>query len=192
MPIAFTQEERTAIYNKLMEGARVLVKKQPARKITVGQLTRYAGISKGAFYLFFDSKELLFYTLLRQLHKELYGPAIKLLNEPAGTPAQKLCRSILAGCRVLEDSGFKRFWEEDAPEIMGAVSMSEKQDQLKAEEEAYYAFLEQSGKLRVSEALAMDAVRSLIMTVSMRPVLGPHYEQILRWMCEGVCKEIFT
>ena len=121
MPIAFTAEERSAITEKLLASARLFVKEQSARKITVEQLTASAGISKGAFYRFYPSKEHLFYALLRQMHAELYGPAMQLLQEGRGTPARQLTQAILAGCRALDESGLCRFWEQDAPEILCAV-----------------------------------------------------------------------
>lgn len=49
--------------------------------VTIKQLTDSVGISKGAFYLFYPSKEHLFYALLRQMHTELYGPAMELLEQ---------------------------------------------------------------------------------------------------------------
>ena len=87
MPIAFTAEERTVLTGQLLESARRFVKEQSARKVTVEQLTDSVGISKGAFYLFYPSKEHLFYALLRQMHTELYGPAMELLEQPKGTAA---------------------------------------------------------------------------------------------------------
>ena len=105
MPIAFTAEERTVLTGQLLESARRFVKEQSARKVTVEQLTDSVGISKGAFYLFYPSKEHLFYALLRQMHTELYGPAMELLEQPKGTPAQQLTCAILEGCRALDESG---------------------------------------------------------------------------------------
>ena len=108
MPIAFTAEERTVLTGQLLESARRFVKEQSARKVTVEQLTDSVGISKGAFYLFYPSKEHLFYALLRQMHTELYGPAMELLEQPKGTPAQQLTCAILEGCRALDESGLCR------------------------------------------------------------------------------------
>ena len=102
MPIAFTAEERTVLTGQLLESTRRFVKEQSARKVTIKQLTDSVGISKGAFYLFYPSKEHLFYALLRQMHTELYGPAMELLEQPKGTPAQQLTCAILEGCRALE------------------------------------------------------------------------------------------
>ena len=191
MPIAFTAEERSAITEKLLASARLFVKEQSARKITVEQLTASAGISKGAFYRFYPSKEHLFYALLRQMHAELYGPAMQLLQEGRGTPARQLTQAILAGCRALEESGVCRFWEQDAPEILCAIPPEERRAQQEQEYAVFHRFLTQSGTLKVPEEQAVNALRSLILTVPMRKKLGEDYPRILFWMAQGICAQLF-
>lgn len=191
MPIAFTAEERSAITEKLLASARPFVKEQSARKITVEQLTASAGISKGAFYRFYPSKEHLFYALLRQMHAELYGPAMQLLQEGRGTPARQLTQAILAGCRALDESGLCRFWEQDAPEILCAIPPEERRAQQEQEYAVFHRFLTQSGTLKVPEEQAVNALRSLILTVPMRKKLGEDYPRILFWMAQGICAQLF-
>lgn len=191
MPIAFTAEERSAITEKLLASARLFVKEQSARKITVEQLTASAGISKGAFYRFYPSKEHLFYALLRQMHAELYGPAMQLLQEGRGTPARQLTQAILAGCRALDESELCRFWEQDAPEILCAIPPEERRAQQEQEYAVFHRFLTQSGTLKVPEEQALNALRSLILTVPMRKKLGEDYPRILFWMAQGICAQLF-
>lgn len=191
MPIAFTAEERSAITEKLLASARLFVKEQSARKITVEQLTASAGISKGAFYRFYPSKEHLFYALLRQMHAELYGPAMQLLQEGRGTPARQLTQAILAGCRALDESGLCRFWEQDAPEILCAIPPEERRAQQEQEYAVFHRFLTQSGTLKVPEEQAVNALRSLILTVPMRKKLWEDYPRILFWMAQGICAQLF-
>ena len=150
-----------------------------------------AGISKGAFYRFYPSKEHLFYALLRQMHAELYGPAMQLLQEGRGTPARQLTQAILAGCRALDESGLCRFWEQDAPEILCAIPPEERRAQQEQEYAVFHRFLTQSGTLRVPEEQAVNALRSLILTVPMRKKLGEDYPHILFWMAQGICAQLF-
>ena len=176
MPIAFTAEERTVLTRQLLESARCFVKEQSARKVTVEQLTDSVGISKGAFYLFYPSKEHLFYALLRQMHTELYGPAMELLEQPKGTPAQQLTCAIL---------------EQDAPEILCAIPSEERRAQQEQEYAVFHRFLAQNKAADIPEEQAMNALRSLILTVPMRKKLGEDYPQILLWMAQGICAQIF-
>ena len=66
MPKAFSDGEREAISAALLEHGHRLFASQGLRKTSVEELTAAAGISKGAFYLFFDSKEELFFELLER------------------------------------------------------------------------------------------------------------------------------
>ena len=66
MARAFSEGERAAIQRSLLEHGRRLFTTQGLRKTSVEELTAAAGISKGAFYLFFASKEELFFELLER------------------------------------------------------------------------------------------------------------------------------
>lgn len=70
MPKGFTEREKTLIHAKLMAAGAELFSTHGLRKTNVEELTQAAGISKGAFYLFFDSKEELFFDLLEQFETE--------------------------------------------------------------------------------------------------------------------------
>jgi AcrR family transcriptional regulator len=64
MPRAFTTDEATAIRAELMAAGAESFARMGIRRTTVDELARAAGISKGAFYNFFDTKESLFLALL--------------------------------------------------------------------------------------------------------------------------------
>lgn len=57
MPRAFTDAEREHVRARLIAAAREAVPRTGMRRTPVDALTRVAGISKGSFYLFFESKE---------------------------------------------------------------------------------------------------------------------------------------
>jgi AcrR family transcriptional regulator len=70
MPRGFSEKEKQAIRDKLMEKGREFFMTYGVRKTSVEDLTRAAGISKGAFYAFFDSKEELFLEAIEQFEAE--------------------------------------------------------------------------------------------------------------------------
>ncbi len=71
MPKSFTESERAQIRNRLIEEAQDCLARYGMRKTTVDELTRRVNIPKGTFYLFYDSKELLFFDVFRTLHDSL-------------------------------------------------------------------------------------------------------------------------
>ncbi len=81
--MAFTDEQNEQIRNDLIREARRCGITIGMRKTSVEQLTEAVGISKGSFYKFFDSKELLFFAVLEDIHTECFAAAQKSLQENA-------------------------------------------------------------------------------------------------------------
>jgi len=80
MPKTFTDNEREYIKKKLIEEARHCLKLYGVRKTTVDELVKRANIPKGTFYLFYESKELLFYEVLCLSHDELHADLMRRLE----------------------------------------------------------------------------------------------------------------
>lgn len=83
--MAFSDYESKQIRTALLREARKCGATIGVRKTSVEQLTEAAGISKGSFYKFFDSKELLFFSVLENIHTEIYEIAKR------GHPASCTC-----------------------------------------------------------------------------------------------------
>jgi AcrR family transcriptional regulator len=73
VPRAFTLTESATIRERLMAVAAESFARQGVRRTTVDELARAAGISKGAFYGFFPSKEALFLTLVDQYELQAHA-----------------------------------------------------------------------------------------------------------------------
>ncbi|OKH83552.1 hypothetical protein EB75_08190 [Mycobacterium sp. ST-F2] len=60
MAVAFSPDERDSIARALVDTAERLFATQGLKKTSLDELVRPAGIGKGSFYAFFDSKESLY------------------------------------------------------------------------------------------------------------------------------------
>ncbi|WP_439810246.1 TetR/AcrR family transcriptional regulator [Parabacteroides distasonis] len=81
MAKAFDDNERKLIKSKLKEGALLFIQQQGVRKTSVDELVKYANISKGAFYLFYVSKELLFFDTIIDYHNKLEKEFLNAINK---------------------------------------------------------------------------------------------------------------
>jgi len=63
MPRAYTEPEQERIRATLLETGRDLFTQHGLSRVTVSELTQAAGIGKGSFYLFYPSKEALFFAV---------------------------------------------------------------------------------------------------------------------------------
>src|SRR5690349_3565879 len=83
MPKAFSEHEKATIRAQMREKGKELFEKQGLKKTSVDELTEVVGISKGAFYLFYQSKEELFLEILEQLEQEIQTKILELTIQPA-------------------------------------------------------------------------------------------------------------
>lgn len=81
MAKSFTEVEKQNIRHKLLEACATQWSKVGYKKTSVDELCAQAGISKGAFYHFFSSKESLFCETLCLVHDELYKIAEAILEK---------------------------------------------------------------------------------------------------------------
>ena len=70
MAIAFTQEQKDEIQEKLIEAGFALSTSIGFKKMTVATVAKSAGVAVGSFYIFFDSKENFVLALIKEAEKE--------------------------------------------------------------------------------------------------------------------------
>lgn len=71
MPKAFTDQEKATIRTQLRAAGQQLFARHGLKKTSVDDLTRAVNISKGAFYIFYPSKEELLMDILEQIEVEM-------------------------------------------------------------------------------------------------------------------------
>ena len=94
MPKAFTEREKTIIRANLLAKGRELFSAFGLKKTNIEEITRAAGISKGAFYLFYDSKEALFFELLRQFEAEYREQILRDIAKAGLAPRQRFAEML--------------------------------------------------------------------------------------------------
>ncbi len=90
MPRAFSELEKKAIQAQLLEKGRHHFATYGLAKTRVEELAQAAGISKGAFYLFYDSKEALFMDVVHAEERDFQQQVLALVDRPGPTPHARL------------------------------------------------------------------------------------------------------
>ena len=191
--MAFTERQNESIRSDLIREARRCGVTIGMRKTSVEQLTEAVGISKGSFYKFFDSKELLFFVVLEDIHTECFAAARKSLLENARlAAADRAAAAILAACRWLSETQAFVFIENDAEFLLHRLPEEVNTAHYHDAETHIRALLEESGlQPRGGMALAAATVRGLILTVSHQEQIGALYPQVLETLVRGACRELF-
>ncbi|MFN8412413.1 MAG: TetR/AcrR family transcriptional regulator [Anaerolineales bacterium] len=103
MPKAFSEQEREAIRTQMREKGKKLFEKHGLRKTSVDELTEAVGISKGAFYLFFESKEELFLEILEQIEREIQTHILTFSVKPKAS-ARRAVNDMLSSFLLTWDA----------------------------------------------------------------------------------------
>jgi AcrR family transcriptional regulator len=114
MPKAFSDQEKATIRRQLYEKGQQLFALYGLKKTSVDDLVQAVGISKGAFYLFYGSKEDLLFDILEQIEAELQTSVLTFATS-AETNARQTVRDLLTHFLVKSDAYplLKNFRQED-------------------------------------------------------------------------------
>ena len=102
MPRAFSEREKEVIRGRLREHGQRLFSRHGLVKTNVEELAAAAGISKGAFYGFYASKEALFMDIMEEIEARMRQEILAALDRPGPSPRSRLTQALKAAFRSLE------------------------------------------------------------------------------------------
>ncbi len=106
MPRAFTDTEKQTIQERLLQVGRERFARYGLRKTNVEELARAAGISKGAFYLFYGSKEELYFDVLSQVEAEIQAGLLEAVRNSEEASRVSFKRFLVTALSVLKTHPF--------------------------------------------------------------------------------------
>ncbi len=195
MATAFTLAQREEIRRKLQDAAlRCLSSQDGMRGVTVEELARDAGISKGAFYRFYASKEHLFFSVLTRMHNEMYQSAERVLESSAALPIhERTMRAIAEICRLVQENGVMAFFRADVPLLLQRLPPELVRDQYLSDDVLIEKIIQKAGvTLKTDMRTACAMVRILLMTSLFEDSIGTRYGEALQLMIEGTCEQILA
>ena len=190
MPKSFSATERENIKKKLTQACRASWTLNSYKKTSVDELCKSAGISKGAFYLFFDSKEEIFCEVLCEEQQKIYDTASVLMQEkPEKTGIINALKYIY---REYDQNNF--LYHSDSADYMILLKKL-KPGQLekicRLEEMNQRLFLDVPHlRRKISDELTTSVIYSLLMGVKQKDVLENHME-VFDFLVEKVVEDIY-
>jgi AcrR family transcriptional regulator len=135
MPKAFSAEEKERIRSSLLEKASELFARYGLRKTNIEDLTKAAGISKGAFYQFFQSKEELFLALLNDVERQQREKIAEFKIDPELPAAENLKAVLRFAFRYWESNNMlSQFSKEDYAYLLRKLPQNAMAENLHADE----------------------------------------------------------
>lgn len=108
MPKKFNEQEKDWIRQKLMEEGKRSFEAVGLRKTSVEELTKASGIAQGSFYLFFASKEELFYHILLEEEALIRERLLHSLQSENRVTNDTIKQFMLDSFRLLSESPLLR------------------------------------------------------------------------------------
>jgi AcrR family transcriptional regulator len=91
MPKGFTEYEKELIRKRLVKEGYKQFSAYGLKKTNIEELARAAKISKGAFYLFYESKEALFMDVAELAEQRFRQEVLAMIDLPGPSPRARLC-----------------------------------------------------------------------------------------------------
>jgi len=97
MPRAFSTLEKENIRKALIQAAATGISKNGFRKLSIDYLVNKVHISKGAFYLFYSSKEMLILDTLQHVQESARKEIQTMINRKTSDPHDDVASRLLQG-----------------------------------------------------------------------------------------------
>jgi len=172
MTRAFNEHERKVIRQKLIEKGRELFGTLGLKKTSIEDLAQAAGISKGSFYAFFDSKEELYLEIIESLEGEIRKQVMERLSSKSPLSKESMKSFILEGLRIMEtDPLIRRMYDQqERDQALRSISQERLAQHIRADEDWMLKFLsewQEQGFIIDADPRAVAGVIRLIITSSL-------------------------
>lgn len=191
MARGFTEQEKETIQKNLLGACRKSWTQYGYKKTNVDDLCRQTGISKGAFYLFHESKEALFCQVLCAVQDEIYRGALEIMEkQPDKSGAARALKFVYG-----EYSQNCFLYDSDSADFtMLRNRLSEEQrrkldasNQKNRQLFCCRPFL----KLKVHPDLALSVIYSLLMNMKQKDILPYSHRDTFDFMVEHLIDHLY-
>lgn len=115
----FSEEEKKRIRAKLLAAGRELFGTFGLKKTGIREITQAVGISQGAFYLFFPSKEALYFAILELEEKKIKNRLLEAARKGGVSDFERVKNLLLEGLKqVYENQIIRRLYTEQEYELL--------------------------------------------------------------------------
>ena len=193
----FTDTERIMISERLRAAAKQTVPRLGIRGTNVENLSRQAGISKGAFYRFFPSKERLIIELLLAVETEVRQQLLDFVDRPDLPPQARISEFLRFIFGLLDEHPILRLLSD--PDEAAALFRSVPQDELKArmaDDDRFFVEMyrrwRRKGWIAKVDPMVFASLPRVAMGIAQeRGAMGEErYRQVVKLIIESVAKRL--
>lgn len=189
-PKAFSEDEKAMVRNKLIEEAKGSLATTGVKRTTVEELSRAAGISKGAFYLFYDSKEILFLDALESIQTKIHETLISEVKQHKNKRdafIQVIKRMFVDFRPILNVLS-----NDEYEVLLRRVPQERIKQHIEIDDKASRLFLEELSGNKVNPELLSAVLRMLMLGMLHQKEVGAYAEQAFDYLLEAIADKIFS
>ena len=191
MARSFTEREKENIRQHLLEACKQSWTHYGYKKTSVDELCRQVGISKGAFYLFFESKEAIFCEVLCSVQEQICDAASKIIKEEKDKYG--IAKAIKFIYREYDKNNFLYHVDNtDFTVFMNKLSEEQAGRIEEANRRSRELFISHPHmKLKVDADLALAVIYSLIMNIKNKELLPCNHMESFEFMSERLIDSLY-
>lgn len=191
MARGFTEREKDNIRKRLEGACKQSWTQYGYKKTNVEDICRQAGISKGAFYLFFESKEALFCEVLCSVQEQICDAASKIIEEHGDKYG--VAKALKQIYREYDKNNF--LYEADNMDYANFMNkLSEEQaEKIEASNDmSRQLFLNRPYlRFKIQPDMAMSVLYSLIMNIRNKDVLPYNHMETFDFMVDNLIDSLY-
>ena len=193
MARAFSEPEKQWIKQKLINSYEICLAKYGVQKISIDELVRMAGISKGSFYLFYISKEMLFVDVLDCANERIKNTIYSTLNDQEGVPSRELLKTLILAVFEqmrktpwvlhLNDSEYESTLRRIPHEVLIQHTARDYTD---VSEVLKHFHID----VKLDSDIVTAIYRTLFFSVLYEDLVGEHYNEAIRVITDGIISQL--
>ncbi|GAA0797727.1 TetR/AcrR family transcriptional regulator [Faecalicatena orotica] len=191
MARSFSEREKENIRKSLIDICKQSWTQYGYKKTSVDELCKQVGISKGAFYLFFESKEALFCEVLCSVQREICKMAMAAMEKEKGKSGVASALKLIY--REYDKNSF--LYGSDTADytiLMNKVSEEQAKEMERAGELSKKLFLcHPTLKFRVDANMAISVIYSLIMNIKNKDILPQNHLEVFDFMTDHLIDDLY-
>lgn len=196
MPRGFTEREKAEIHRALLLKGRAFFETLGLRKTSVEQLTTAVGISKGAFYLFFSSKEELCFAVLQEYEAEVRGRLVATIDAEHGDGRARFRAMLWSVLQLWRSQPLTaRIGREEYALLLRALPLERVAEHHAADErfaDEFVAHWARAGVvIRAAPQLVAELIRSLFFLSLHADEFGAGtFESVMAVLIDGIVEQV--
>ncbi|MEK4563784.1 TetR/AcrR family transcriptional regulator [Alkalihalobacillus sp. FSL R5-0424] len=190
MAKGFTEQQKVTIHNRLLVECKESWQRYGFKKTSIDDICKSVGISKGAFYIFFDAKEALFYQtfkhILDGLYEDIENKLSVMSNKYGVAEALKQIYRVYNECTFIYDT--------KNPDFLAFFHKLEEEQREELSEKTYRSTKFMLDKpylsLKIEEDLAISVLSAMLNTITQESTLCNPLD-VFDFMIDNLIDNIF-